>query len=69
MDDSNESKTEIRRLAHDLATPLHILKFCVGEIVKNPEKVKDPDFLNRLSRSVDSAEVVLDKIRNYAKNE
>lgn len=56
-------------VAHDLATPLHSLKFCLSEIEKNPKLKEEKDYIDRMNSSVARTSDLVNALRSHLKGD
>jgi len=55
-------------IAHDLSSPLHVIRFCVDELKTDPRKIEKADYLNQLTQNVESCENLINSLRARFKN-
>lgn len=53
---------------HDLNTPLHVIQFCVDELQENPEKIRNPKFLNQLDTNIKRSSELVTSLRAFLRN-
>lgn len=55
-------------VAHDLSGPLHVVKFCIEQIERDPEKAVAPRYVEQLKTNVAAAVSLIDSLRARLRN-
>lgn len=52
---------------HDVGTPLHVMRFCIQQLVETPSIATTPRFVEQLTRSSDRTLETFDKLRVFTR--
>lgn len=55
-------------IAHDLASPLHVIKYCIDTLAEKPEKIHEPKYINFVKSNLERSLQLIESLRARVKN-